>query len=51
MVSLANHSTALVVTCSLIYLVISVMVLQYAIRATKMDPSDPLIYEQRFVEA
>ena len=51
MVSLQNHSLALVICCSIIYLVISGLVLYYAIRATKVDPSDPLIYQQRLVEA
>ena len=51
MVSLFNHSAALVVMCSLLYLVLTVAVLYYAIKATKIDPSDPLIYEQRLVEA
>ena len=44
MVSLANHSAALVVICSIVYLAISIVVLQYAIRATRHDPSDPLVY-------
>ena len=51
MVSLFNHSLALVICCSLLYLVISALVLYYAVKATKVDPSDPLIHEQRLVEA
>ena len=51
MVSLYNHSTAGVVLCSIIYLGLSTLVLIYAILATKIDPSDPLIYQQRLVEA
>ena len=51
MVSLANHSTALVIICTLVYLVLSALVLYYAIKATKVDPSDPIIYEQKLTEA
>ena len=51
MVSLVNHSLVLVVICSLLYLALSITVLYYAIKATKVDPSDPVIYEQRLVEA
>ena len=50
MVSLYNHSVALVVFCSFIYLCLSAGVLTYAILATKIDPSDPLIYQQRLIE-
>ena len=51
MVSLVNHSLTLVIVCTLVYLILSVLVLYYAIKATRVDPSDPIIYEQRFVEA
>ena len=51
MVSLYNHSLWLVIGCSIIYLVLSALVLCYAIRATRVDASDSLIYEQRLVEA
>ena len=51
MVSLANHSVVLVILCTLVYLALSVLVLYYAIRATKIDPSDPIIYEQKLTEA
>ena len=51
MVSLVGHSLAAVIVLSIIYLVISISVLYYAIKATKIDPSDPTIYEQRFIEA
>lgn len=51
MVSLMGHSVAIVIMCSLVYLVICVMVLYYAILATAIDPSDPTIYEQRLTEA
>ena len=51
MVSLWNHSLLLVIGCSLLYLVLSTLVLCYAVRATRVDPSDPIIYEQRLVEA
>jgi len=51
MVSLYNHSLLLVIGCSVIYLVLSALVLCYAIRATRVDASDPLIYEQRLIEA
>ena len=51
MVSLVNHSLVLVIVCTLVYLILSYLVLYYAIKATKIDPSDPLIYEQKLVEA
>jgi len=51
MVSLAGHSLAAVIVLSIIYFAISISVLYYAIKATKIDPSDPTIYEQRFIEA
>ena len=51
MVSLVNHSLALVIVCTLVYLVLSFLVLYYAIKATRIDPSDPIIYEQRLIEA
>jgi hypothetical protein len=51
MVSLVNHSIALVIICTIVYLVLSYLVLYYAIKATKTDPSDPIIYEQRLTEA
>ena len=51
MVSLVNHSVALVVICSTVYLILTYLVLYYTIKATSCDPSDPLIYEQRLVEA
>ena len=46
-----RHSVALVIICTLVYLVLSTMVLYYAIKATKIDPSDPIIYEQKLTEA
>ena len=51
MVSLANHSVVLVILCTLVYLALSALVLYYAIKATKIDPSDPIIYEQKLTEA
>ena len=51
MVSLANHSVVLVVICTIVYLILSILVLYYAIKATKIDPSDPIIYEQKLTEA
>jgi len=51
MVSLYNHSAVLVAGCALTYLILSALVLYYAIRATKIDPSDPIIYQQRLIEA
>ena len=51
MVSLFNHSLVLVILASLVYLSLTAAVLYYAIKATKSDPSDPIIYEQRLCEA
>jgi len=51
MVSLVGHSLAAVIICSTLYFTLSVLVLYYGIKATKIDPSDPTIYEQRFIEA
>ena len=51
MVSLFNHSAVLVGICSTVYIILSSVVLYYAIRSSRSDPSDPLIYEQRLVEA
>ena len=43
MVSLFNHSAATVIICSFAYVSLTAAVLYYAIKATKIDPSDPLI--------
>jgi len=51
MVSLMHHSLGAVVFFSVLYLVISAFILYYAIVATRIDPSDPTIREQRLVEA
>lgn len=42
---------ALAVTLSIVYFIISMIVLVYAVIATISDPSDPTIYEQRLAEA
>lgn len=51
MVSLVGHSLVLVIVCSAVYLVLCLMVLYYAVKATRIDPSDPTIDEQRYTEA
>lgn len=51
MVSLVGQSFVTVIVCSTIYLILSLMVLYYAAKATRIDPSDPTIYKQRYAEA
>ena len=42
---------ALAISLSIVYLIISILVVVYAVLATISDPSDPTIYQQRLAEA
>ena len=50
MISLSNYEI-LVVVCSIVYIIICIGVLFYAIKATRCDPSDPTIRLQKETEA
>ena len=51
MISLYGHDRALVYAFSIIYFIICVFVLYYAIVATKADVADPTIYAHRRAKA
>ena len=42
-----SHNTALAVILSLLYIAINVVVVFYAIKSTKSDPTDKTIYAER----